>query len=124
MSARPSFFYGWIVAACACAVMLLAYGAQYSFGVFFSAMLQELGWSRASLAGAFSLYSLVYIGLSSYSGRLTDRLGPRWVIALGGCFLGGPIFPDSGWPDTGTMAVLLGLWTHRWYWHERRVRTL
>lgn len=89
MSARPSFFYGWIVAACACAVMLLAYGAQYSFGVFFSAMLQELGWSRASLAGAFSLYSLVYIGLSSYSGRLTDRLGPRWVIALGGCFLGG-----------------------------------
>ena len=82
-------FYGWIVAGCASAVMFLTYGAQYSFGVFFSAMLQELGWSRASLAGAFSLYSLVYIGLSFYSGRLTDRLGPRWVIALGGCFLGG-----------------------------------
>jgi MFS family permease len=69
--------------------MLLTYGAQYSFGVFFSAMLSELGWSRTSLAGAFSLYSLVYIGLSFFSGRLTDRLGPRWVIALGGCFLGG-----------------------------------
>ncbi len=89
MTTRMPMFYGWIVAMCACVVMLLAYGVQYSFGVFFSAMLNELGWSRASLAGAFSLYSLVYIGLSFYSGRLTDRLGPRWVIAFGGCFLGG-----------------------------------
>lgn len=89
MSARPPVFYGWIVAMCACLVMFLTYGAQYSFGVFFSAMLVELGWSRAGLAGAFSLYSLVYIGLSFTSGRLTDRLGPRWVVALGGGFLGG-----------------------------------
>jgi hypothetical protein len=28
MSAHPPVFYGWIVAACACAVMLLTYGAQ------------------------------------------------------------------------------------------------
>jgi MFS family permease len=52
-------------------------------------MLPDLGWSRASLASAFSLYSLVYIGLSVVSGHLTDRLGPRWVIAFGGCCLGG-----------------------------------
>jgi MFS family permease len=51
-------------------------------------MLPDLGWSRASLASAFSLYSLVYIGLSVASGHLTDRLGPRWVIAFGGCCLG------------------------------------
>lgn len=86
---RPPLFYGWVVTACACIVMLLTYGAQYSFGVFFSAMLQELGWSRASLAAVFSCYSLVYIGFSFSSGRLTDRWGPRWVIALGGVFLGG-----------------------------------
>lgn len=89
MTERPPIFYGWIVTGCACLVLLLAYGAQYSFGVFFVAMLDEMGWSRASLAGAFSLYSLIYIGLSFYSGRLVDRLGPRRVIALGGCFLGG-----------------------------------
>lgn len=89
MSSHAQVFYGWTVVACACAVMLLTYGAQYSFGVFFTPMLQELGWSRASLAGTFSLYSLVYIGLSFYSGRLTDRLGARPVVALGGIFLGG-----------------------------------
>ncbi len=80
-------FYGWVVLACVGVVLLVTYEVQYSFGVFFTTMLQDLGWSRASLAGAFSLYSLVYIGLSFYSGRLTDRIGPRWVIALGGLCL-------------------------------------
>ena len=81
-------FYGWIVAGSASGIMLLAYGAQYSFGVFFSAMLGDLGWSRAGLAGVFSLYGFVYVALSFWSGRLTDRLGPRTVVALGGLCLG------------------------------------
>ena len=76
-------FYGWIVVACVSTVLLLTYGMQYSFGVLFSAMLHDLGWSRASLAGAFSLYSLVYIGLSFASGHLTDRLGPRRAVRSG-----------------------------------------
>jgi MFS family permease len=84
----PRFFYGWVVLACVSLVLLLTYGMQYSFGVFLTTMLPDLGWSRASLAGAFSLYSLVYIGLSVASGHLTDRFGPRWVIAFGGCCLG------------------------------------
>jgi MFS transporter, OFA family, oxalate/formate antiporter len=84
----PRVFSGWVVLACTSAILLLTYGVQYSFGVFFATMLQDLGWSRARLAGAFSLYSLVYIGLSFCTGRLTDRVGPRWVIALGGLFLG------------------------------------
>ena len=84
----PRLFYGWVVLACVSLVLLLTYGMQYSFGVFLTIMLPDLGWSRASLAGAFSLYSLVYIGLSVASGHLTDRVGPRWVIAFGGCCLG------------------------------------
>ncbi len=106
-------FYGWIVVACAFTVMLLAYGAQYSFGVFFSAMLDELGWSRAKLAGAFSLYSLVYIGLSYAAGRLTDRLGPRRVIALGGWFLGGGMilvnFIESSWQFYLAYGLIAGI---------------
>lgn len=69
----------------------MAYGAQYSFGVFLAAMLDELGWSRASLSGAFSLYALVYSTFALVSGPLTDRWGPRAVIAMGGLFLG------AGW---------------------------
>jgi OFA family oxalate/formate antiporter-like MFS transporter len=81
-------FYGWIVVVCAFVVLFLTYGAQYSFGVFVAAMVDDLGWQRASLGGAFSLYSMIYTGFSLLSGRLTDTLGPRRVIGLGGVLLG------------------------------------
>ncbi len=86
MSGR--LFYGWVVVAGAFVVLFLAYGAQYAFGVFFSALLKEFGWSRASLSGAFSLYAFTYAACAVLAGRLTDRLGPRSVIALGGALLG------------------------------------
>src|SRR5262249_1131749 len=69
----------------------MAYGAQFSFGVFFSALLEEFGWSRAALSGVFSLYAFSYATLAFVSGGLTDRWGPRVVIGAGGIFLG------AGW---------------------------
>jgi MFS family permease len=81
-------FYGWIVVASAFVILLLAYGAQYSFGVFFAALLEEFGWSRASLAGVFSVYAFAYCVFGYPAGRLTDLWGPGRVIAIGGVFLG------------------------------------
>ncbi|HSD26876.1 MAG TPA: MFS transporter, partial [Vicinamibacteria bacterium] len=80
--------YGWIVVGAAFTVLFLAYGVQYSFGLFFTALTEEFGWSRASLSGVFSLYAAAYSFLGLFAGRLTDRWGPRAVIALGGAFLG------------------------------------
>jgi len=88
---RPAPFYGWVVVGTAFSVLFMAYGAQFSFGVFFSALLEEFGWSRGALSGAFALYAFGYSGLSVASGHLTDRWGPRAVIATGGVFLG------AGW---------------------------
>ncbi len=84
---RP-LFYGWVVVAGAFLVLFMAYGTQYAFGVFFSALLTEFGWSRASLSGVFSLYAFAYCAFGLPAGRLTDRWGPRAVIAVGGAFLG------------------------------------
>jgi MFS family permease len=81
-------FHGWVVAAGAFMVLFVAYGAQYCFGVFFAALLDEFGWSRASLAGAFSLYAFAYALFGFPAGRWTDRWGPRRVIAGGGVLLG------------------------------------
>jgi len=88
-------FYGWVVVGCAFLVLFLTYGVQYSFGVFVPPMLDDLGWQRASLGGAFSLYSMVYMGFSLVSGRLTDTLGPRRVIGFGGVMLGLGIMATS-----------------------------
>ena len=81
-------FRGWIVVGGAFLVLFVAYGAQYSFGVFFSALLEEFHWSRASLSGAFTLYAILYCVFGFPAGRLTDLWGPRVVIAAGGLFLG------------------------------------
>jgi sugar phosphate permease len=69
-------------------VLFVAYGTQYSFGVFLAALLEEFRWSRASLAGVFSVYAFVYPLVGSLAGQLTDRLGPRMVISGGGVLLG------------------------------------
>ncbi len=88
-------FYGWVITACAFVVLFVTYGIQYSFGVFVPHMVNDLGWQRASLGGAFSLYSVVYTSFTLVSGRLTDTLGPRRVIAVGGILLGGGLIATS-----------------------------
>lgn len=94
---RPGgVFYGWTVVAAAGLVLFMAYGTQYAFGVFFAALMDEFGWSRASLSGVFSLYALVYSGFALVAGRLTDRWGPRTVIAIGGALLGLGLVAMSG----------------------------
>ncbi len=90
-----SLFYGWIVTACAFLILFLTYGVQYSFGVFLPFMLEELGWQRASIAGAFSFYTMTYSACSWLSGRLTDSKGPTVVIAVGGVLLGCGIIATS-----------------------------
>jgi MFS family permease len=80
--------YGWVVVGAAFTVLFLAYGVQYAFGLFFTALTEEFGWSRASLSGVFSLYAASYAFFGLFAGRLTDRWGPRAVVALGGGFLG------------------------------------
>ena len=94
-------FYGWRVVAAAFVVLFTAYGAQYSFGVFFAALLDEFRWSRAGLAGVFSLYAFGYCVVGFPAGRLTDRWGPRAVVTVGGVFLGGAL---------AAMALVRELW--------------
>jgi MFS family permease len=72
-------------------------------------MLDELGWQRASIAGAFSLYSMMYSGCSLISGRLTDSRGPRVVIAMGGVLLGLGIIATSRMSAPWHMYVFYGL---------------
>ena len=109
MHPTRTLFYGWIVTACAFLVLFLTYGVQYSFGVFLPAMLDDLGWQRASLAGAFSLYTMVYSGCSWMSGRLTDSRGPRWVIAAGGALLGCGIIATSQMSAVWQLYICYGL---------------
>lgn len=86
--AGRGIFYGWLIVACAFVILCVAYGIQFSFGVFMPAISAETGWDRASLSLPYSLYVFVYSALGVVTGRCTDRWGPRLVITVGGCLLG------------------------------------
>jgi len=87
-SISPPYFYGWVVTWTAFAILAVAYGIQFSFGVFLPEIVADTGWSRTQLSVAISAYVLGYSLLSGFTGAVTDRSGPKRVIAVGAVFLG------------------------------------
>lgn len=62
-------------------------GLHGTFGVFFVAMLDAFGWSRAATAGAISL-AIIFEGLClPWAGGLIDRFGGRKTLIGGGLVL-------------------------------------
>jgi OFA family oxalate/formate antiporter-like MFS transporter len=84
----PRFFYGWVVVAAAFCVALVAYGIQYSFGIFLEPLEEDFGWSWTLISGAASLFMFSRGALAILTGWATDRHGPRIIVAIGGFFLG------------------------------------
>jgi MFS family permease len=85
---KNKLFYGYIVVAAALLIVIIAHGAQYTFGIFFKPILTEFGWTSAATSGAFSLYLVLWGFLSIFVGRLNDSFGPRIVMTVCGFFLG------------------------------------
>jgi MFS family permease len=80
--------YGWVVLAASFVTIGVMYGTTFVFPVFFVALVQEFGWSRARTASVFSMNMLV-AGLSApLVGLLVDRYGPRRVLPWGAVLLG------------------------------------
>ena len=62
-------------------------GLHGTFGVFFVAMLDAFGWSRATTAGAISLAIIFEGACLPWAGGLIDRIGGRKTLILGGIVL-------------------------------------
>jgi MFS family permease len=73
----------------------LAYGIWYAYSVILVALLQEYGWSRSVLAGAFSAFTLVHGAANPLVGALCDRIRPLRLMAFGGAALGVALWADS-----------------------------
>lgn len=73
----------------------LTYGVWYSYSVFLVALLNDFGWSRSVLAGAFSVFTLVHGAANPVIGMLCDRVGPRRLVIFGGFALGLALYANS-----------------------------
>lgn len=89
----------------------LTYGVWYSYSVFLVALLNEFGWSRSVLAGAFSVFTLVHGAANPVIGLLCDRIGPRRIIIFGGAALGLALYANGFIGSPGGLFLGFGLAT-------------
>jgi len=75
-------FYGWVVVGSGCAILVLVWGFQYSYGVFFTELCNDLGWSRTAVSGAYSLFMLWHSACYLVAGGLNDKYGPRTTLGV------------------------------------------
>lgn len=85
---RTGFHYGYVVAAGSAVILMIAWGAYYSYGIFFKPLLEEFGWTRAMTSGAFSLGTILQGVVAIFVGRITDRVGARPMVICGGILAG------------------------------------
>ena len=77
-------FYGWWVVIGAFILLLCTTGSRiYAFPVFFEAMLNDMGWSRAQTAGALSIGLLLSGSLTPIIGMLIHKIGVRKIMVSG-----------------------------------------
>lgn len=113
MNKSPRFFYGYVIVAAGFIILLAMDGSIYTFGIFIEPLTGEFGWSRAEIAGAYSLLNILSGFCYIITGRLTDRYGPRLVLTVSGILLGvGYILAsemNTLWQLYLTLGVLAGI---------------
>lgn len=76
-------YYGWIVVAACFVVGMILWGTVWSFGVFFTHILDEFGLSHANTSVVFSLQQVVTYVSAAIVGFVIDRYGIRRLLGLG-----------------------------------------
>ena len=83
---------GKVTLALLAAVLALAYGIWYAYSVILVALLDEFGWTRSMVAGAFSMFAVIHGCVNPLSGILCERVAPSALMAVGGLLLSGAMF--------------------------------
>ena len=93
----------------ACMVQFVVIGLIISFGVFFSALETEFGWSRA-LISSFTALAMFMMGVFAiFGGRLSDRFDPRIVLSVTGLLFSFGFVMISQVTAAWQMFVIFGL---------------
>jgi MFS family permease len=78
----------YVVVFGACLTQFTVIGLLFSYGLFFKVFETEFGWSRTLLSSCSSLAFLMMGILAMGAGRLSDKFGPRRVLAFTGVVFG------------------------------------
>jgi len=102
------FFYGWLIVIAGFLVLMISWGCQFAFSVFLIPLTEHFGWTRANTAGVFSLNILLFGVGSIFSGKLTERFGPRAVVGVGGVLMGAGMVLSAAIQNLWQLYVVYG----------------
>lgn len=83
MTDHKKIFWGWYVVFGGFLLLSLTYGTRYSFGVFVKPMFSQYHWPMSIISLGASINILMYAIGGVLSGRLVDRMAPKWIIMIG-----------------------------------------
>lgn len=84
MTRHQRIFYGWWIVIALFGVGMVGSMVRYSLTAFFPFISSELGWSRSLIGSGQTLTVFIYALLVPFAGRMTDRVGGRKTIFIGG----------------------------------------
>ena len=93
---------GWIVVAAGAGINL-AFGVLYAWSIFASKLQETLGWSKTESSIPYTVAIIMFALVMIPAGRLQDKIGPKWVVTIGGLLIG------FGCILAGSMNSILGL---------------
>ncbi|MGF1611717.1 MAG: MFS transporter [Kiloniellales bacterium] len=106
-SPSPAWRTPLVVILTACLIAMVGFGVRAIFGLFLEPMTVARGWDRETFALAMAIQNLLWgIGLP-IAGALSDRYGPRWVLAAGAVIYGLGVWGMAG-AESGLALHLFG----------------
>ena len=99
----------WRMLAAAFVVGFVVFGIVYSFGVFLSPIMGDLGATRAATSSYYAVSSLAFYMLGPVTGRAGDRFGPRALAVTGALALSGGLVATAFVNDVRVGLITYGL---------------
>jgi MFS family permease len=101
--------YGWVIVGAGIVVTCVGFGAMLSLSVFLQPMTEAMGWSRTAVSTA-ALLTWLCMGIGAFLwGAISDRLGTRAVVLIGGVLLGLGMVTASRATTVGQFQILFGV---------------